>query len=51
MILLEKGNENNFKIGLKLEKESPEKFKLNYSLKEDDFFSREDYYKIHPEKK
>ena len=36
---------------LKLEKESPEKFKLNYSLQEDDFFSREDYYKIHPEKK
>jgi uncharacterized protein YifE (UPF0438 family) len=36
---------------LKLEKESPEKFKLNYSLEEDDFFSREDYYKIHPEKK
>jgi uncharacterized protein YifE (UPF0438 family) len=36
---------------LKLEKENPEKFKLNYSLKGDDFFSREDYYKIHPENK
>lgn len=36
---------------LKLEKENPEKFKLNYSVKGDDFFSREDYYKMHPEKK
>ena len=36
---------------LKLEKEKPEKFKLDYSIKGDDFFSRDDYYKTHPEKK
>lgn len=36
---------------LKLEKNNPEKFKLNYSIKGDDFFSRDDYYKMHPEKK
>ena len=36
---------------IKLEKEKPEKFKLNYSVKGDDFFSRDDYYKMHSEKK
>tara|TARA_R110001606_G_scaffold152205_1_gene292897 strand:- start:525 stop:890 length:366 start_codon:yes stop_codon:yes gene_type:complete len=36
---------------LKLEKEKPEKFKLNYSVKGDDFYSRDDYYKVHSEKK
>ena len=36
---------------LKLELENPEKFKLNYTVKGDDFFSRDDYYKMHPYKK
>ena len=35
----------------KLEKENPEKFNLNYKSQDDSFFSREDYYKLHPYKK
>jgi uncharacterized protein len=35
----------------KLEVENPEKFKLNYKIEDDSFFSRDDYYKLHPYKK
>ena len=36
---------------VKLEKENPEKFNLNFTLNDNEFFSREDYYKLHPFKK
>tara|TARA_B110001452_G_C15160239_1_gene403571 strand:- start:558 stop:926 length:369 start_codon:yes stop_codon:yes gene_type:complete len=35
----------------KLEKENPEKFNLNYMTQKDNFFSRDDFYKLHPNKK
>lgn len=35
----------------KLEIEKPESFQINYMFEEDMFFSREDYYKLHPYKK
>lgn len=34
----------------KIERESPERFQIEYRL-ENEFFSREDYYKMHPGKK
>lgn len=34
-----------------LEKENQEKFNLNCKLNDNEFFSREDYYKLHPFKK
>ena len=35
----------------KLEIEKPESFRINYMFEENLLFSREDYYKLHPDKK
>lgn len=36
---------------LKLEKEHPEGFKKAYSFKEQSFYTREDYYTLHPDRR
>lgn len=35
----------------KLEIEKPESFRINYMFEEDMFFTRDDYYKLHPGKR